>query len=326
MAVAKGPTLQQRAIVQLITLATEGRTTTYEDLALALGTPSSGNALGGTLGPILGDVFHWCVRTSMPMLTSLVVRKSGSDEGMPGRGFWELAQTLEGASRFKFYPEGQLVDAPRKVRRVYTDLQHLQCYTFFQPLTQMDLSKSLPSVATMAEVIAEEPVLDNIKTMRQVMAHRQDNKRRVDSTEFNVIIVGNMTTYGDVNEFFPPALYDKYESDQVTMDNTTLRLNTGGEKRKGVVIVLRVGGAHWLLSNLINYVEVMGGWDNLDSIVALAGFGHGKSKVLFDRYKGVQHFPTAEMVIDYRSQLSDAVNRELQNVPDHVWGAALLLK
>jgi len=319
MAIDKGPTVQQRAIVQLITLATEGRVTTYEDLAFALGTPTTGNALGGTLGPILGDVFHWCVRTKMPMLTSLVVRKSGSDEGMPGRGFWELAQRLEEGARFRFYPEGELADAPRKTRRIYTELQHLQCYTFFQPLTQMDLSRSLPAPQ---EEELENP---NIKVMREVMAHRRDNKRRVDSTEFNVVIVDRMTTYSQINDLFPNSLYEKYEVDQVTMSNTALRLNNGGEKRKGIVITITHGGWAHVLERLVICAEVLGGWDNLDSIVNFAGQGQGQYKALFDRYKSVFNVANDEWTLSHIRTLPEDTQRRVKDVPFHVWGAVSLL-
>ncbi len=72
--------------------ATLGKTTTYEEIALALGLPSSGNALGATLSPILGEIFHACESERVPRLTSIVVRKSGQDKGLPGKGFWYLLQ------------------------------------------------------------------------------------------------------------------------------------------------------------------------------------------------------------------------------------------
>lgn len=318
MAIDKGPTVQQRAIVQLITLATEGRVTTYEDLAFALGTPTSGNALGGTLGPILGDVFHWCVRTKMPMLTSLVVRKSGSDEGMPGRGFWELAQRLEEGARFRFFPEGELADAPRKTRKIYTELQHLQCYTFFQPLTQMDLSRSLPAPQ-------EEPAIDNTKVMRQALSHSRDNKRRVEATEFNVVIVDRMTTYSQINELYPSVLFNKYEADQVKLSNVELRMNEGGEKRKGVVITLTNGGMLNVMLGLARCAEVMGGWDNLDSIVNFAGQAAGEHKILFERYQGVSNIAEQGKIDKVLRNLTGETQNVLSQTPAHVWGAVFLL-
>lgn len=73
--------------------ATLGLTTTYEEIAMALGLPNSGNAPGATLSPILGEIFHECEVERVPRLTSIVVRKSGQDKGLPGKGFWYLLQT-----------------------------------------------------------------------------------------------------------------------------------------------------------------------------------------------------------------------------------------
>lgn len=323
MAIDKGPTVQQRAIVQLITLATEGRVTTYEDLAFALGTPTTGNALGGTLGPILGDVFHWCVRTKLPMLTSLVVRKSGADEGMPGRGFWELAQTLEPGSQFPFFPEGQLADAPRKTRKVYTDLQHLQCYTFFQPLTQMDLSKALPSALHMAEVHAAAP--GNTGIMRQRAERSLDDKRRIDATEFNIAIVDRMTTHGQVSSVFPVGTFRKYEIDEVKMSNVHLRQSNLGSQRPSVVITLTNNGMFNLIMSLAHCAEVMGGWENLDSIVNFAGQAEGEYKILFDRYRSVFKMAPDDKVATYLRNLDEDMQARLHNVPAHIWGAMFLL-
>ncbi len=38
----------------------------------------------------LTDIFYWCRTRNQPQLTSLVVRKSGADQGLPGKGFWDL--------------------------------------------------------------------------------------------------------------------------------------------------------------------------------------------------------------------------------------------
>lgn len=74
----------------LVHCAASGHTTTYEEVALAVGLPSSGNALGAALSPILCHIFEWCEENRMPHLTSIVVRKSGADQGLPGVGFWNL--------------------------------------------------------------------------------------------------------------------------------------------------------------------------------------------------------------------------------------------
>lgn len=82
--------LAQKALTILIRLAIQKRTTNYSKLATDLGLPDSGNALGQAIGPVLGDVYQWCEKRGFPPLTALVVRKSGADEGLPGKGFWDL--------------------------------------------------------------------------------------------------------------------------------------------------------------------------------------------------------------------------------------------
>lgn len=70
--------------------AIQGMTTTYEEIASALGLPQSWPQLGATLSPILGEIFTEEHAAGEPYLTSIVVRKSGQDEGLPGGGFWVL--------------------------------------------------------------------------------------------------------------------------------------------------------------------------------------------------------------------------------------------
>lgn len=82
--------LAQKALAILIRLAIQKRTTNYSKLAIDLSLPDSGNALGQAIGPVLGDVYQWCEKRGLPPLTALVVRKSGADEGLPGKGFWGL--------------------------------------------------------------------------------------------------------------------------------------------------------------------------------------------------------------------------------------------
>jgi len=77
----------------LILKAQNEQTTNYEEIALKFGLPSIGNGLGAALSPILGEIFDWCKKRGQPPLTSIVVRKSGADEGLPGQGFWDLINT-----------------------------------------------------------------------------------------------------------------------------------------------------------------------------------------------------------------------------------------
>lgn len=83
--------VRRRIFLHLIKKAFHHQTTTYEELAIEFDLPSTGNALGAALSPILSEVYHWCEERNLPHLTSIVVRKSGSDKGIPGAGFWWLA-------------------------------------------------------------------------------------------------------------------------------------------------------------------------------------------------------------------------------------------
>jgi len=72
----------------LINLATNRKTITYSELADKLELPTTGNALGRALSPILYNILRWSQCRGMPPLTAIVVNKSGSDKGLPGQGFW----------------------------------------------------------------------------------------------------------------------------------------------------------------------------------------------------------------------------------------------
>ena len=76
----------------LMKKAMDGETTTYSEIAVRFNLPASGNQLGAVLSPILTKIFLFCVGNGQPHLTSLVVRKSGEDKGIPGGGFWDLLQ------------------------------------------------------------------------------------------------------------------------------------------------------------------------------------------------------------------------------------------
>lgn len=83
----------------LVGKAVRGEATTYKEVALHCGLPSAGNALGGVLGPILGEIYAYCESHELPYLTVLVVRASGKDRGLPGAGFWVLYNQPGGISK-----------------------------------------------------------------------------------------------------------------------------------------------------------------------------------------------------------------------------------
>ena len=109
------------ALRLLIEKAQNQETITYEDLAISLGLPSSGNALGKTLGVILGEVNEWSMKRGQPYLTSLVIRKSGEDQGLPGRGFWEM-----------ILPGHILSASNRSARRSMLTVLHSQVFNYYK--------------------------------------------------------------------------------------------------------------------------------------------------------------------------------------------------
>lgn len=94
--------INSRVYAYLVERASVGETTNYEQIALQFGLPSSGNQLGSTLTPILEDIFVFCESHHLPPLTSIVVRKSGTDAGLPGKGFWTLIAKLQFESNREF--------------------------------------------------------------------------------------------------------------------------------------------------------------------------------------------------------------------------------
>lgn len=92
MAQVKG--INARVFGHLVESAAFEFTTTYEMIAVKHGLPKSGNQLGSTLSPILADIYRFCHEMRLPPLTSIVVRKSGTDAGLPGKGFWTIYSDL----------------------------------------------------------------------------------------------------------------------------------------------------------------------------------------------------------------------------------------
>lgn len=81
----------------LVNKAIDKDTTTYQEIALANDLPSTGNNMSAVLSPILSNIFFFCLTHKLPYLTSIVVRKSGGDQGLPGQGFWKLLEATSEA-------------------------------------------------------------------------------------------------------------------------------------------------------------------------------------------------------------------------------------
>lgn len=85
-------------LLTLIKTASDGDTITYSKLAQIHNLPEVGNTLGIALSGYLYTILLHCENYNMPPLTALVVRKSGQDRGLPGRGFW-IAKNMNDLNR-----------------------------------------------------------------------------------------------------------------------------------------------------------------------------------------------------------------------------------
>lgn len=102
----------------LVIMATAKRLTTYEEIAKAHYLPDHGRVLGAILSPILEEILQFGKKRGWPPLTSIVVRKSGADEGLPGTGFWKSMSFDE-----QVYT--------REMKRTLTSMFHAQVFDYF---------------------------------------------------------------------------------------------------------------------------------------------------------------------------------------------------
>jgi len=116
--------LVKEIYVYLIKKASVGSTVCYEELAMHFGLPSSGNALGKFLSPLLGYIYAFCEDTKQPHVTAIVVRKSGADKGLPGPGFWGL----HGNSEYT-----------RDIKRTITKQLHEKIFSYWGLLNKNEL-------------------------------------------------------------------------------------------------------------------------------------------------------------------------------------------
>jgi putative restriction endonuclease len=79
------PSRALQVYLVLIGNAMRRQTTTYNELAHAIGYGNARHVMGDRLGPIM----YWCQQNDLPPLTSIVVRE---DTGLPGAGFVSPAE------------------------------------------------------------------------------------------------------------------------------------------------------------------------------------------------------------------------------------------
>ena len=86
----RGQTKYFHVLAELVRAAQYRGLTTYQDIALLMGLPQSGNYMGKEVGLILGEISEDEVRARRPMLSSVAVGVNGKT----GPGFFGLARDL----------------------------------------------------------------------------------------------------------------------------------------------------------------------------------------------------------------------------------------
>jgi hypothetical protein len=71
--------------------ATQGCFVNYSNMAGLMGLPRQGNHMACETGYICGEISERTHERGLPMLTAIVIRR---DTGMPGQGFFTLAEQL----------------------------------------------------------------------------------------------------------------------------------------------------------------------------------------------------------------------------------------
>ena len=88
MASYRGNTTYVRVYEELVHAAQYCGRTTYQDIAVIMGLPMTGNYMGGQIGLILNEIVEDEMAAGRPMLSAVVV----SSGGRPGPGFYVLAR------------------------------------------------------------------------------------------------------------------------------------------------------------------------------------------------------------------------------------------
>ena len=86
----RGTTTYFHVLAELGRAAQYRGRTTYQDIALLMGLPQSGNYMGKEVGLILGEISEDEVRAGRPMLSAVAVGVNGK----AGSGFFGLARDL----------------------------------------------------------------------------------------------------------------------------------------------------------------------------------------------------------------------------------------
>jgi len=86
----RGTTKYVHVLGELVRAAQYRGVTTYQDIALIMGLPLTGNHMSREVGIVLGEVAEDEVAAGRPMLSAVAVGVGGK----PGSGFYGLAKSL----------------------------------------------------------------------------------------------------------------------------------------------------------------------------------------------------------------------------------------
>lgn len=84
----RGTTVYIHVLAELVRAAQYRGLTTYQDMAVIMGLPQSGNLMGRETGEILGEIVEDELNAGRPMLSAVVVGVGGR----PGHGFFDLGR------------------------------------------------------------------------------------------------------------------------------------------------------------------------------------------------------------------------------------------
>ena len=86
----RGTTKHFHVLAELVRTAQYRGVTTYQDIAVIMGLPQSGNHMASEVGRVLGEISEDEVEAGRPMLSSVAV----GVKGKPGPGFFRFASQL----------------------------------------------------------------------------------------------------------------------------------------------------------------------------------------------------------------------------------------
>ena len=98
---------------ELITAARYRGTVKYQEIAMLMDLPLSGNYMGSEVGSILGAISEEEHNRGRPMLSAVAVGSTGS----PGEGFFNLARGL--GAQFEDSPKGKRAFWEQEKKKVY---------------------------------------------------------------------------------------------------------------------------------------------------------------------------------------------------------------